>query len=426
MEAHANSTDDYLVDGLSYQLKPGASYVQRREFATWFPQGSDTYSSTTGVKVIKIRLSGDTWLDPSTVRLMFDITNTHAADDITFISGPHCFFRRLRILAGGTCIEDIDNYNKIHEMFSTFQTTDVRHNDDIEGMVSYKDTLGHTHTYLGLEILAAGQKITMGMKLCSGILNQDKMLPIRYCPLEIELELVNHPSDSVKEAAPSWTLSNVQLKADTITLDSALQNSYASHLLEGKSLNINFQTYVAQEQVVTNWDFSINISRAASRLKAIFISLMGNLANVNLKEFNTFWHPMGDQGALAGRYRKDFEFETQVQIGSKVYPSNMPIRSVSEAFCQLRKTLGVHSSSFHALDVTPAEYRSFAHIQAIDLEKMIGSSFTGENTRDGSLMTVKIKAQDAGAMPSNPTKITTCIITDNILEIRDTGVVVFD
>ena len=91
MEAHANITDDYLVDGLSFQLKPGASYVQRRDFATWFPQGSDVYSSTSGVKVIKIRLSGDTWLDPSTVRLMFDINNTHANDDITFFSGPHYF-----------------------------------------------------------------------------------------------------------------------------------------------------------------------------------------------------------------------------------------------------------------------------------------------------------------------------------------------
>ena len=391
MEAHANSTDDYLVDGLSYQLKPGASYVQRREFATYFPSGSDTYSSTSGVKVIKIRLSGDTWLDPSTVRVMFDINNTHASDNLTFISGPHCFFRRLRILAGGTCIEDIDNYNKIHEMFSTFQTKDVRHNDDIEGMVSYKDTLAHSQTFLGLEALGPGKKRTVGMKLCSGILNQDKMLPIRYCPLEIELELVNQPQDSVKEAAPSWTLSNVQLKADTITLDSALQNSYASHLLEGKSLNINFQTYVAQDQVVSNWDFSINISRAASRLKAIFISLMGNIGNVNLKEFNTFWHPMGDNAGFEGYYVPEYEFETQVQIGSKVYPSSMPIRSVSEAFCQLRKTLGVHSSSFHALDISPSEYRSFAHIQAIDLEKMIGSSFTGENTRDGSLMTVKIK-----------------------------------
>ena len=361
MEAHANSTDDYLVDGLSFQIKPGASYVQRRDFATWFPQGSDVYSSTSGVKVIKIRLSGDSWLDPSTVRLVFDIVNTHQSDSLTFTSGPHCFFRRLRILAGGTCIEDIDNYNKIHEMFSTFQTANVRKNDDIEGMTSYKELLTHTGTYLGLEALPAGKKRTVSMKICSGLLNQEKCLPIRYCPVEIELELVNQPGDAVKDAAPSYHLQNVQLKADTITLDSALQNSYASHLLEGKSLNINFQTYISQDQVVTNWDFAINISRAASRLKAIFISLLGNINNAQLKQFNTFWHPMGDSGA-PGVYDGDKEFETQVQLGSKVYPANMPIRSAAEAFAQLRKTLGTHSSSFHAIDMTPAEYRSISHI----------------------------------------------------------------
>ena len=57
---------------------------------------------------------------------------------------------------------------------------------------------------------------------------------------------------------------------------------------------------------------------------------------------------------------------------------------------------------------------------------MFGSSFTRENSRDGSLMTVEIGAKDAEAMPTNPTSCHTCIVTDNILEIRDTGVVVFD
>ena len=49
---------------------------------------------------------------------------------------------------------------------------------------------------------------------------------------------------------------------------------------------------------------------------------------------------------------------------------------------------------------------------------MIGSSFTRGNNMDRSLMAVEIRAKDAEAMPSNPTSCHTCIVTDNILEIR--------
>ncbi len=41
MEAHANSAQDKLIDGLSFKLNPGASYVQERESVTFHPQGSN-------------------------------------------------------------------------------------------------------------------------------------------------------------------------------------------------------------------------------------------------------------------------------------------------------------------------------------------------------------------------------------------------
>ena len=56
VEGHANSTDDYLIDGLSFKLPQGASYVTNRRSVSFFPSGSDTYAATSGTKVIKIRL----------------------------------------------------------------------------------------------------------------------------------------------------------------------------------------------------------------------------------------------------------------------------------------------------------------------------------------------------------------------------------
>ncbi|MFM7984860.1 MAG: hypothetical protein ACKPKO_36625, partial [Candidatus Fonsibacter sp.] len=45
------------------------------------------------------------------------------------IGGPWSFFTRIRILAGGQTLEDIDMYDRVHEMFSIFGTTESRIND---------------------------------------------------------------------------------------------------------------------------------------------------------------------------------------------------------------------------------------------------------------------------------------------------------
>ena len=57
MEATAQSVEDQLVDGLSFKLRPGASYITNRRSVTYYPHGGNQYSST-GVKVIKLMLTG--------------------------------------------------------------------------------------------------------------------------------------------------------------------------------------------------------------------------------------------------------------------------------------------------------------------------------------------------------------------------------
>ena len=72
MEAHAQSVEDNLIDSLSFKLRAGASYDTDRRSVTFFPLGGNQYTSN-GVRVIKISLNGDQWLDPSTVKLFYTI-----------------------------------------------------------------------------------------------------------------------------------------------------------------------------------------------------------------------------------------------------------------------------------------------------------------------------------------------------------------
>ena len=143
MEGHAQSVEDNLIDSLSFKLRPGASYVTNRRSVTFWPQGGNQYTCR-GVKVIKISLNGDQWLDPSTVKVFFDIQNTTAlasdSDLVPLVAGAWGFFRRLRVLCGGQIIEDIDNYSRVHEMFHMMRPTEKRLNDHIEGFGTHETT----------------------------------------------------------------------------------------------------------------------------------------------------------------------------------------------------------------------------------------------------------------------------------------------
>ena len=94
VEAAALGLDNsVLLDNLSYKLGHGAAYVQERKSSTWYASGSNSYSPS-GTKVIKLVLTGDGWLDPSTFRVMFTVNND--ADTTNELLRPlgegHSFF----------------------------------------------------------------------------------------------------------------------------------------------------------------------------------------------------------------------------------------------------------------------------------------------------------------------------------------------
>ena len=109
MEAHEQSVEDNLIDSLSFKLRPGASYVTDRRSVSFFPQGVNSYSPA-AVKVIKMMLTGDSWMDPSTVKVFMTVRNDSAGDVNPHIAGAWGMFCRLRILCCGQIVEDIDLY----------------------------------------------------------------------------------------------------------------------------------------------------------------------------------------------------------------------------------------------------------------------------------------------------------------------------
>ena len=218
-------------------------------------------------------------------------------------------------------------------------------------------------------------------------------------------------------------------------MDNQLENEFAQRFLSGQSIPINFSSFVVQQQQLSGQSPSINITRALSRLKSVFMTLVGTPASSNtddsvgdsgganrmfLKAWNDFYHPMAAQAL----YRSSKEFEVQLQIGGKKFPE-YPLRSLAESYSALRKCMGIQSSTFHSIDIDPFEYRTRKFIVGIDTEKVLQASFSGENIKNGSLLTILMK-NVSNNTADYPTGVYVTMHYDAVLNIKDTGVELLD
>ena len=163
-----------------------------------------------------------------------------------------------------------------------------------------------------------------------GLFNKE-LIPLRYCPIRVELEFLNSQADAVSlEVAEgcsngaNWDISDIQCKVDLLELDSSLSNEYAGRLLSGKSLPINCNTWNHTNQPTgLDKNLSAYITRAVTRLKRIFITLH-KPGGVAYKQANDFHHPCSTNGQLTLSNGHSY----QVQIGSKLIPE-YPVNTLS-------------------------------------------------------------------------------------------------
>ena len=451
MEHHAQSIDDALIGGLSYKLKPGASYVSNRRSCTYHSSGGNQFASS-GVRVMRFNIVSDEWLDPSTFRVLFQLNNLEDPFSAKRIQplhwNPAVFFRRARLICGGVVLEDIDDFNRLSLMLTALKSIDDQKEIAMEGFGCF--TTVHDSNSGGLaadpdgtaedadgrksyrikdwdeaDRVLTSRKVLFKPML--GLFNQDKVIPLRFAPLQIELELVNNSADAVFVGAQdsatmtaNWSISEIQCKVDLLTLDSSLQNEYASHLLGGKSLPINFSTFNHSNQSTGNdKDFNTNIHRSLTRLKAVFVTLfkngaMGTMPEGHRKICNDFYHPCS--GMLGTEDLETGNHQFWIQLGSKLSPE-YPITSGNEAYYHLRKAVG------HPINIYARWYHTTKYIIGIDMEKISGAGFTGQSTKAGEILTLNFRDCINGSTTSTiPERVYCALHYDCVLNIKDSGV----
>ena len=127
--------------------------------------------------------------------------------------------------------------------------------------------------------------------------------------------------------------------------------------------------------------------------------------------------------SIKNSFDKDGEFEAMVQVGSKKFPET-EIRSHSEAYYQLRKTLGSHDQH-NSIDITQHEYKTRKFVLGFDMEKVLEAGFTGINTRQGDIMSITFN-HNSGTASHYAKDMQIVLTSDQIMEIADSGVTVYD
>ena len=230
-----------------------------------------------------------------------------------------------------------------------------------------------------------------------------------------------------------WEISNARVVCDVCTLDNNLNNEYVKHLLEGKGLPITYTTYITQSQSIKGLtDISVNVIRSVSKLVASFITFYkaGDPSTgyeYADKEFCRFYHPHQNHEPLdEGIYDKNKDLEFQIQLGSKLFPE-YPCNSITQCFYHLRKALNLPLFHQHSMNINFKQYRDRQFVFAFDFQKLSDSGYTGISTRAGQMMRLIVKPAGS-TIPANemPDNIYITMLSEQILEIKDLGLKVYD
>ena len=124
-------------------------------------------------------------------------------------------------------------------------------------------------------------------------------------------------------------------------------------------------------------------------------------------------------GGNDGTFDSAKELQLQVQIGSKSIPERQ-IESTSQAYYNLKQALGKKTIGAKSSDYI---VNKFAY--GLDLEAVPGVLGQGLNTRQGDLMTIKLKSE-ASIASDMPTEITVYLMAQSVLELSDSGTNILD
>jgi hypothetical protein len=128
--AHADKGNDTLSESLRFEAPDTALYVRRRHHRQNPPLGGSEYGAPGSgrTSVIKFRVSGDEFLDPSTLAVKFTVENKNTTQALSHVAPMYCYFSRLRILVNGYTVEEIQDFHRTCSLIDACSSRDGVYN----------------------------------------------------------------------------------------------------------------------------------------------------------------------------------------------------------------------------------------------------------------------------------------------------------
>ena len=434
MDLVISGTDASLLESLSYDLPPSSSYVQQRRLVSFYPSGASTFSPN-GVRVCNFTIAGDGWLDPASLRVVGSLRNGHATTSLQLADGPHSMISRMRLFIGGTLCEDCDFYSRSHQLFRRMlMGSEWVKNDCIEsGMQVFNPA--STGTPAAGEHIAPGKSVKWNLQPLLGTLSCGKYIPLRLSG-GMRLEITFADSGDAVVAGSSTTYENqeLSLRCAIAKLDSALESSFASMLMQNRALTLRLNSFSTQQAILQPGasEMSISLTRAFSRLNALFISFTGSDAAdtpaAHKMVTTSFLNPSAFSvgGVVNGVQTHDESLlSIECQIGSLKFPETA-ISSLPEAFSLLRQAVGVYDQSVATLNISPQSYAALGFVAGIPLQNVPSAAFSGLNTRSGDLLSIRAKGMSTNNTINGAGRCYVCLLNESILEIREGSTTLLD
>lgn len=443
-----------MMASLDYSLGATASYVLSRRCATFYPSGAS--EAMMPGTMVSIPLTGDNfWLDPSTVYVQYTLRNANAAaSNIHLRPGTDhagCPFSRMRVLARGVVVEDIQFYHRVHTMFRRGASNyNDQFNEQIVGFGTALENPDAPDEYATC-VVPPGQQLTVQFRPLLGLLNCGKLLPLRYLG-QITLELyvasadewlvdmgagaVNIPGldGNARIRTTGWSLAAFQLKCDVCTMDTRLEQDVAKKMLDNKALDFTFPSCFTQRIALPpNEDQpSFAITRALTRLKACYMTFARGESNGTLCW--EFLYPFRNPDRPTFPAKVNRALSLQASIGSMLVPETA-LDSVAGFYNAYRLAMsnGMHADTQRATSHDVQSYQTKKFIAGIPFERVLGGvyKFSGLNTRSGDALTLRWKGLlDGQAAPPNaatasPVMFVT-LVAQQLMQVTNAGVYVYE
>ena len=322
-------------------------------------------------------------------------------------------------------------------------------------------------------IAGANGKVRLSHKPCCGLLNSNYYIPLRYAPLELQFQIVSDGTEPVVvpqgtggagqtdkegyyfqagDTSTSWELNNVFIRAEVITLDNTVNNNIVKHLLDGQSLKLVFPMYhtITQSFNAGGGEINMNIVKSSSKLTGCFITLYRTPRtgtfdarylpdNYVFKRWNYFYNPainkrinnsgLANTDALRGEgfqaWSKNLSWQIQLSNSQK-YPE-FEAQSLAETFYYLRRAIHYMNENQDSLSFSYKQYGENKFIIGMSFEKMADVNFTGYNSKMSGITNFKIKGTE-GPLPAGEEieELFVHLISESVLELRESGCVVYD